>query len=231
VKLSVIIPCYNEKNTIEGVLKKIRSAWPEDKEIIVVDDCSSDGTRELLQNQLSDFIDKLILHNSNHGKGKTLRTGFSAASGDILLVQDADFEYEPDDYRVMLAPILEGKADVVFGSRFLFTHPRHVLQFHHYMANKLLTFLTCLVTNLHLTDMETCYKAFKRSILDRITLREDRFGFEPEFTCKVANLNVPIYEVPIRYNPRTYAEGKKIGLKDGLRAIYCILKYGLLKFH
>jgi glycosyltransferase involved in cell wall biosynthesis len=200
---------------------------PVDCEIIVVDDCSKDGTRELLASQLAHQVDQVIYHPVNQGKGAALRTGFAAATGDIIIVQDADLEYDPQEFPIMIEPILAGKADVVFGSRFQGGRPHRVVYYWHMVGNKFLTNLSNMFTNINLTDMETCYKAFRREILQSIRIRENRFGFEPEITAKVAKLNCRIYEVGISYYGRTYQEGKKIGWRDGLRAIYCILRYNL----
>jgi glycosyltransferase involved in cell wall biosynthesis len=229
MKLSVIIPCYNERATIERILDAVRAApWP-DKEIIVVDDCSRDGTRDLLQGALRTKIDRLVMHDKNQGKGAALRTGIAHATGDLVIIQDADLEYDPNQYPRILAPIVEDRADVVFGSRFMGAEPHRVLYYWHRMGNGVLTLLSNMFTNLNLTDMETCYKAFRREIIQKIKIEENRFGFEPEITAKVARMGVRIFEVGISYYGRTYAEGKKISYKDGFRAIYCILKYNLFR--
>ena len=219
MKLSIVIPCYNEKNTIQNILEVVRKVPIEDKEIIVVDDCSKDGTRHVLQNDLKHLVDRLILHEVNQGKGAALRTGFQAAKGDIVIVQDADLEYDPFEIPMVIEPIAQGKADVVFGSRFLGAGPHRVVYYWHRLGNMVLTTLS---------NMETCYKAFKREIIQSIKIEENRFGFEPEITAKIAKIKeIRIYEVGISYYGRTYAEGKKIGWKDGVRAIWCILKYNL----
>ncbi|HET6265210.1 MAG TPA: glycosyltransferase family 2 protein [Usitatibacter sp.] len=229
MKLSVVIPCYNEAATIHRILDAVHaSPWP-DKEIIVVDDCSRDGTRERLVGELRGRVDQLLLHDVNQGKGAALRTGIRAATGDIVIIQDADLEYDPNEYPRLLAPIVEDRADVVFGSRFAGGGAHRVLYYWHSVGNGVLTLLSNMFTNLNLTDMETCYKAFRRPIIQSIEIEENRFGFEPEITAKVAKLGVRVFEVGISYYGRTYAEGKKIGYKDGFRAIYCIVKYNLFR--
>jgi glycosyltransferase involved in cell wall biosynthesis len=228
--LSVIIPCYNERKTILSLLDRVRAVrLPGEmtREIIIVDDCSADGTRDLLRKIESPDV-KVIYHDKNCGKGAALRTGFKAFTGDIAVVQDADLEYDPDEFGKLLKPILDGRADVVYGSRFLTANERRVLYYWHSVGNKLLTFVSNAFTNLNLSDMETCYKMFRREILEKIELHENRFGFEPEITAQVARLRCRVYEVGISYSGRTYEEGKKIGFKDGFRAMWCIIKYNVL---
>ena len=223
MKLSVVIPVYNEKNTILEVLERVR-AVDLLKEIIVVDDFSTDGTRDILGSLTMTDDFKVIFQPRNMGKGAALRTGFAAVSGDMVVVQDADLEYDPAEYVNLIQPILANKADVVFGSRFL-GGPHRVLFFWHSVGNRILTTLSNMFTDLNLTDMETCYKVFRADILKKFTLRENRFGFEPEFTAKVSKAKCRIYEVPISYSGRDYSEGKKIGWKDGVAAFYFIFKY------
>lgn len=227
MKISVIVPCFNEVATIESILKRINNCLPECKEIIVVDDFSTDGTRDLLVGYLKDLADKIIFHDRNQGKGAALRTGIAAATGEIIIIQDADLEYDPAEYPKLIQPIVDDKADVVYGSRFVGEGPHRVLYFWHYLGNKFLTLCSNMFTNLNLTDMETCYKVFRKEIFDRVRIEENRFGFEPEITAKVARLDCRIYEVGISYSGRTYGEGKKIGWRDGLRAVWCIVKYGV----
>ena len=227
MKLSVVIPVYNERHTLEEILKKVKQAPVDEIELIVVDDASTDGTRELLQGGLADSCDQVMYHTHNQGKGAALRSGFKLATGDIVIVQDADMEYDPSEYPKLMAPIESGRADVVYGSRFAGGDAHRVVYFWHMMGNSFLTLLSNMLTNINLTDMETCYKAFRREIIQSIEIQENRFGFEPEITAKLARLGCRIYEVGISYYGRTYEEGKKIGWKDGVRAIYAILKYNL----
>jgi glycosyltransferase involved in cell wall biosynthesis len=229
VRLSIIIPCYNERETINNIINAVRSAPVPHKEIIVVDDCSTDGTRDILADEIAPLVSKVIYHDRNQGKGAALRTGIAAATGDIVIIQDADLEYDPQDYPLMLEPFILGKADVVYGSRFMGGRPHRVVYYWHSLGNWFLTTMSNIFTNINLTDMETCYKAFKREIIQSLKIEESRFGFEPEITAKIAKKGVRIYEVGISYYGRTYAEGKKIGWKDGFRAIYCILKYNLFR--
>jgi glycosyltransferase involved in cell wall biosynthesis len=223
------MPCFNERATIREIVRRVL-AQPYAKELIIVDDGSTDGTREQLATLASDHPEvKVVLQPENRGKGAALRTGFRLATGDVVIVQDADLEYDPDGYAALLAPIARGDADVVFGSRFL-SGPHRVLYYWHSVANRVLTTLSNVTTDLNLTDMETCYKVFRREVIQSITIDEDRFGVEPEMVAKVARIGgLRIYEVPISYAGRTYAEGKKIGLKDALRAIYAIGKYGVVR--
>jgi len=227
MNLSVIIPCYNEVSSIEQVIQSVANEIGDDGEIIIVDDFSTDGTRELLKNNIDGTFARVIYHDGNQGKGAALRTGFAAATKDIVIVQDADFEYDPRDYSIMIEPILNAQADVVYGSRFKGNRPHRVLYFWHRVGNGLLTFMSNMFTNLNLTDMETGNKAFRREIIQSIEIEENRFGFEPEITAKIARGRYRVYEVGIGYFGRTYAEGKKIGWKDGMWAIWCIMKYNL----
>jgi glycosyltransferase involved in cell wall biosynthesis len=227
MKLSIVIPVFNERATIREVYACV-SAVAIEKEIIFVDDGSTDGSREILQSLAGDAV-RIVLHDRNMGKGAALRSGFQHVSGDIVIIQDADLEYDPAQYPKLIKPILEGKADVVYGSRFASGDYRRVLFFWHMVGNKMLTLLSNLFTNINLTDMETCYKVFRREVLEQFVIEEDRFGFEPEITAKIAKLKLRIYEMGISYSGRTYSEGKKIGWKDGISAIRCIIKYNLLR--
>ena len=227
MKLSIVIPVYNEKETLPDIIQRVEATEYE-KEIILVDDCSTDGSREILSDYQGRQNCKVIFHETNRGKGAALRSGFAQACGDIIIIQDADLEYSPSDYKQLLEPILDGRADVVYGSRFL-GGPHRVLFFWHYLGNKLLTTISNMVTNLNLTDMETGYKVFSKKVLDSITLTCERFGFEPEFTSKIAKKKFKIYEVPISYSGRDYSQGKKITWRDGIAALWFILKFRLLK--
>jgi glycosyltransferase involved in cell wall biosynthesis len=229
MKLSVIIPCYNERETIRAIVDAVRAAPYPDKEIIIVDDCSQDGTRDVLKTEIAPLVDQILYHDVNQGKGAALRTGIKAARGEVVIIQDADLEYDPEEYPHLVEPILHNRADVVFGSRFMGGRPHRVLYFWHRVGNGLLTLFSNMMTNLNLTDMETCYKVFRREIIQSITIEENRFGFEPEITAKLAKLDCRIFEVGISYYGRTYDEGKKIGWKDGFRALYCIVRYNI--FH
>ncbi len=226
MKISVVIPVYNEKSTIAELITRVKNV-PLEKEIIIIDDYSNDGTRDVLK-ALSDGSVKILFHEKNQGKGAALRTGFSHVQGDVVIIQDADLEYNPDEYPHLIAPIRDGHADAVFGSRFL-GGPHRVHLFWHYVGNTLLTTLSNMFTNINLTDMETCYKAFRATLLPQFTIESDRFGIEPELTAKFARLKCRIYEVPISYSGRDYTEGKKIGWKDGLAAIYWIIYYNIKK--
>lgn len=229
LKLSVVVPCYNEKDTIEEVIASIRNCGIKNLEIIIVEDCSTDGTRELLKEKVAATVEKVLYHKVNKGKGAALRNGFKAATGDLVVVQDADMEYDPKDYLKLIEPFVSGRADaeVVYGSRYARSERYMIKRFYHSAGNKFLTLMSNLFSDMALTDMETCYKMFKREIIQAIPIKEDRFGFEPEVTAKVAKMKCKVYEVPISYYPRSYNEGKKIGVRDGFRAIYCILKYNL----
>lgn len=227
MKVSIVIPCYNERDTIEKIIERVRNAPLNSKEIIVVDDGSQDGTQILLQEKISQMVERVIYHPVNQGKGAALRSGFAAATGDFIVVQDADLEYSPNDYPLLLEPLMSGKADAVIGSRFMGGQPHRVLFFWHMVGNKFLTLLSNMLTNINLTDVETGYKAFKAPIIKSIQIEEDRFGVEPEIIAKLVRTGCRIYEVGISYSGRTYAEGKKINWKDGFRAIYAIFKYNL----
>jgi glycosyltransferase involved in cell wall biosynthesis len=227
MKLSIVIPIYNEAATILELLDLVSAINVGlDKELVLIDDCSSDGTRDVLKKVAADHPEwRVLFHEVNRGKGAALRTGFAAATGDFVLIQDADLEYDPREYPILLRPLLENRADVVFGSRFQGGGPHRVCFFWHYLGNKFLTTLSNMMTNLNLTDMEVCYKVFRREVLQSLTLKEERFGFEVEITAKVSHGNWRIYEVPISYYGRSYEEGKKITWKDGFRALWCIIKY------
>jgi glycosyltransferase involved in cell wall biosynthesis len=226
VKLSIVIPTFNERHTIREIVNRVR-ATPFDKEILIVDDCSFDGTQDILKEMEKEPDIRIFYHRENRGKGASLRTGFGQVTGDVIIIQDADMEYDPSDYGILLEPILSGKADVVYGSRFL-GGPHRVLYFWHSVANRMLTLFSNMMTNLNLTDMETCYKVFRADIIRNLRLSSNRFGFEPEITAKISRLGAKIYEVPISYNGRSYSEGKKIGWKDALSAFYFILKFRLI---
>lgn len=227
MKISIVIPCYNEKNTIEKIVEAVCAAPMENKQVIVVDDCSQDGTQELLRQKICHMVDQVVYHPVNRGKGAALRSGFAAATGDIILVQDADLEYSPEDYPSLLEPIVLGKADAVIGSRFMGGRPHRVLFFWHMAGNRFLTLLSNMLTNLNLTDMESGYKAFRATVIKSIQIEENRFGVEPEIIAKLARMDCRIYEVGISYTGRTYAEGKKINWKDGVYALYAIIKYNI----
>ena len=228
MRLSVVIPVYNEVNTLLSLIERVQRS-PVEKEIIVVDDCSTDGTTDLLKRTPLEPNVRTLFHTVNQGKGAALRTGFAHATGDMVIVQDADLEYDPQEYPKLVKPIVDGLADVVYGSRFAGGETHRVLYFWHSVGNHLLTLCSNAFTNLNLTDMETCYKVFRRTVLQQIVIEENRFGFEPEITAKMAKLKVRVFEVGISYAGRTYEEGKKIGWKDGVRALWCIVKYNALR--
>ena len=225
--ISVIIPCFNEKNTIEKIVDRINQLKDLEIEIIIIDDCSTDGTREILKGKIEDKVSKILFNEKNFGKGYSLKRGIQIAEGDIVIIQDADLEYDPKEYYKLTKPIIEGNADVVYGSRFIGGSEKRILFFWHTVANKLLTLISNMFTNLNLTDMETCYKVFKKDIIQKINLKENGFGFDPEVTAKVSKLKPKIYEVGISYFGRTYEQGKKIGLKDAFIVLKCIVIYNL----
>jgi len=229
MKLSIIIPCYNEKSSLPQIIPLVKKSPIDEKEIILVDDGSDDGTTELIEQEIEHQVDRVVYHKKNMGKGAAINSALQQVTGDLVIIQDADLEYDPQEYPKLLGPILEGKADVVYGSRFMGGGPHRVHLFWHYVGNKILTILSNMVTNLNLTDMETCYKVFKTDIIKGINLKEKGFGIEPELTAKIAKTKCRIYEVGISYFGRSYNEGKKINWKDGFKAIYCLVKYGILE--
>lgn len=226
-KLSIVIPIYNEKKTLRALIDRVLAVDLKgmDRELVLVDDCSADGTRDIIRAEFDKPPFKVVFHDVNQGKGAALRSGFNHCTGDYVIIQDADLEYDPEEYPKILAPLLDGRADVVYGSRFKGEGAHRVLYFWHYVGNVLLTLLSNMATNLNLTDMETCYKAFRAEIIKPMKLEQNRFGFEPEVTAKIAKLRCRVYEVGISYSGRTYEEGKKIGLKDAFQALFCIIKY------
>jgi glycosyltransferase involved in cell wall biosynthesis len=229
MKLSVIIPCYNEINTIETIVRSVKESPYPDKEIVVVDDCSTDGTRDVLRNKVEPLVERVIYHERNMGKGAAVREAVKSINGDIVIIQDADLEYNPEEYPKLIAPILNGRADVVYGSRFMGSEAHRVLYFWHRIGNGVLTLISNALTNLNLTDIETCYKVFRGNVLKSIEIEEDRFGFDPEITAKIAKKGCRVYEVGISYYGRTYEEGKKIGWKDGITVLRSIIKYNLFR--
>jgi len=229
MKLSIIIPCYNEKGHLPELIALVKSSPVPEKEIILVDDCSTDGTTELIRKQFEPVVDRVIYHRRNMGKGAAIRSGLDCVTGDMVIIQDADLEYNPMEYPKLMAPIVEGRADVVYGSRFMGSDPHRVHLFWHYVGNRILTLLSNMFTNLNLTDMETCYKLFRTEVIKGLTIQQDRFGMEPEITAKVARAKCRIYEVGISYYGRSYGEGKKIGWKDGVKAVYVILRHGIFR--
>jgi glycosyltransferase involved in cell wall biosynthesis len=229
MKLSIIIPCYNEKIFLSKLIYLVKESPVEEKEIILVDDCSNDGTTDLIKTELEREVDKVIYHSKNMGKGEAIKTGLRYVTGDLVIIQDADLEYDPSEYPKLMAPILDGNADVVYGSRFLGGGPHRVHLFWHYVGNKFLTILSNMFTNLNLTDMETCYKLFRTEIIKNINIEQKGFGIEPEITAKIARTKCRVYEVGISYYGRSYKEGKKINWKDGFKALYVIIIYGVFK--
>ncbi len=229
MKISIIIPCFNEINTIEKIIDKIIQQNLEDHEIIIIDDFSTDGTRKILEDKIKEKVTKIIYNEKNFGKGFSIKTGINIASGDIILIQDADLEYDPSDYKKLLKPFKEGFADVVYGSRFIGSDEKRVMYFWHMVGNKILTLLSNMFTNLNLTDMEVCYKVFRADVIKKINLEENRFGFEPEVTAKISKQKIRIYEVGVKYFGRTYSDGKKITWRDGFSALRCIFYYNLFK--
>jgi glycosyltransferase involved in cell wall biosynthesis len=227
MKVSIIIPCFNEVNTLEKIINKVNEQTLYDKEIIIIDDYSTDGTREILESKIKSKVQKIILNEKNYGKGFSLKKGIAAATGEIILIQDADLEYDPSDYKKLIEPIKKGYADVVYGSRFVGSEEKRILFFWHSVGNYALTLLSNMLSNLNLTDMENCYKVFRSQIIKNIDLKEDRFGFEPEVTAKIAKKDLRIYEVGVKYYGRKYSEGKKITWKDGFSALRCIVKYNI----
>jgi len=227
MKISIIIPCYNEAKTISEIVEKVNEQTFSKKEIIVIDDFSTDGSREILKSSLQDKVTTIIFNDKNYGKGYSLKQGIKKATGDIILIQDADLEYDPSDYSKLIDPILKGCADVVYGSRFIGSDEKRVLLFWHSIGNKILTFISNMFSNVNLTDMENCYKVFKSQVIKSIDLQENRFGFEPEVTAKIAKMDLRIYEVGVKYHGRKYSEGKKITWKDGISALRCIIKYNI----
>jgi glycosyltransferase involved in cell wall biosynthesis len=227
MKLSIIIPCYNEKEFLPQLISLVKKSSVEEKEIILVDDGSDDGTTDIIKSQLEEDVDKVVYHPENRGKGAAIQSALRYVTGDLVIIQDADLEYDPEEYKKLMVPVLEGKADVVYGSRFLGEGPHRVHLFWHYVGNRLLTILSNMFTNLNLTDMESCYKLFRTEIIKGITIRQKGFGIEPEITAKIAKKRCRVYEVGISYYGRSYSEGKKINWKDGFKAIYVILRYGI----
>lgn len=227
MKISIIIPCYNEAKTIFEIVEKVNEQTFLKKEIIVIDDFSTDGSREILNSSLQNKVTTIIFNEKNYGKGYSLKQGIKKATGDIILIQDADLEYDPSDYSKLIDPILKGYADVVYGSRFIGSDEKRVLLFWHSIGNKVLTFISNMFSNINLTDMENCYKVFKSEVIKSIDLKENRFGFEPEVTAKIAKKDLRIYEVGVKYHGRKYSEGKKITWKDGISALRCIIKYNI----